>query len=334
MINQLSQFTTTLTTVFNHSVSFGTQFIVSHQIIISSLFLGLITFLFFTTFVQPIIIRQRQQKKLTKKYTNTAFLNAIENKKIFWHKIPLLLKFYKTYLWANLPFTYEFFLTISFILFLIIIGLGLITGHLLISIFFALFILYLYFLIIRIMAKKNYSRIPNQLPFVLETLSGSIQSGYSLRQAIEFTANEVEMPFKLIFQEITSQLSYNLPLTAVLRNAQTNTTNQEFKTVLDGLILQNKMGGDIVKMLQQMSTWVRQKNKLQKDIKVFTSQGRLSGILIALLWPVSAFIFYILNADYIMILFNTPTGQMLLVLSFLLEIIGFTMIWKIIKIKI
>ncbi len=222
MISNQSQFITTLLTVFNHSVSFSIQFIISHQIIISSLLLGLITFLLFITFIQPIIIRRRQQKKLTKKYTNNEFLNTIENKKSFWHKIPFLLKFYKTYLWANLPFTYEFFLLISFILFSIIIGLGFITNHLLVSIFSALFILYLYFFIVRLMAKKNYGRISNQLPFVLETLSGSIQSGYSLRQAIEFTANEVEMPFKLIFQEITSQLSYNLPLTDVLTNTQIN----------------------------------------------------------------------------------------------------------------
>jgi tight adherence protein B len=112
------------------------------------------------------------------------------------------------------------------------------------------------------------------------------------------------------------------------------TTNQEFKMVLDGLIMQNKMGGDIIKMLQQMAAWTNQKNKLQKDIKAFTSQGRLSGAIIILLWPISAMIFYFLNANYISILFTSDTGRMFLILSLFLEIIGFAMIWKIIKIKL
>jgi tight adherence protein B len=94
------------------------------------------------------------------------------------------------------------------------------------------------------------------------------------------------------------------------------------------------MGGNIVQMLQRMADWVRQKNKLEKDIKVFTSQGRLSGIIIALLWPLSATIFYFLNAEYISILFTNNTGQIFLFLSMVLEVIGFMMIWKIIKIKI
>ena len=121
---------------------------------------------------------------------------------------------------------------------------------------------------------------------------------------------------------------------AEYESMQEKTTNQELIMVLDGLALQNKMGGNVVEMLSKMAEWVRHKNKLYKDIKVFTSQGRLSGIMIMLLWPASALMFYKLNNSYVTVMIETTIGRSLLALSLVLEILGFIMIWKIIKIKI
>jgi tight adherence protein B len=184
------------------------------------------------------------------------------------------------------------------------------------------------------LAQKNYHKISRQLPFVLETLSGSVQAGFSLEQALRFTTDEIDKPFQSIFQKILTDINYNIPLEDAFLKAKGEIPNQEFQMVMDSLVMQSQMGGNIVQMLQQMADWIRQKNKLEKDMKVFTSQGRLSGIIIALLWPLSATIFYFLNADYISILFTNSLGQFFLFLSITLETIGFLMIWKIIKIRI
>jgi tight adherence protein B len=333
-INLQSIFLTTKTTlwqIFNTLITF----LSNNAILIYSLLIGILFFLIFITLAQSKIIPHFYKKLFLKKNASQARSSIPNNFSTpFWKKISLLANFYRTYQWADLPFTYEFFLTISLALFTLSFILSATIVSFATAILIALFLTYLYFFAIKILARRNHHRISEQLPFVLDTLSGSIQSGYSLPQALRFTAQEVGMPFKLFFKEMLIQLDYNIPITRVFENTQKMTTNQEFKMVLDGLIMQNKMGGDIIKMLQQMAAWTNQKNKLQKDIKAFTSQGRLSGAIIILLWPISAMIFYFLNANYISILFTSDTGRMFLILSLFLEIIGFAMIWKIIKIKL
>ncbi len=307
----------------------------NNSILIYSLLIGILFFLIFTILAQSKIIPHFYKKLFLKRNTSQTKSSIPDNFSTpFWKKISILTNFYKTYQWADLPFTYEFFLTIGLALFTLSFIFSATIVSFSTAILIALFLTYLYFFAIKILAQRNHRRISEQLPFVLDTLSGSIQSGYSLPQALRFTAQEVGMPFKLFFKEMLIQLDYNIPITKVFENTQKMTTNQEFKMVLDGLIMQNKMGGDIIKMLQQMASWTNQKNKLQKDIKAFTSQGRLSGAIIILLWPISAMIFYFLNASYISILFTSDTGRMFLILSLFLEIIGFAMIWKIIKIKL
>jgi tight adherence protein B len=311
------------------------NFLIQNDIFIYSLLIGFLSFLIFTTIAQLQIIPLSYKKLFLKNNSLEKNTTSITNSNIpFWRKIKILSNFYKTYQWADLPFTYEFFLTIGFSLFILALVFTLAILPFSMAILISLFLTYLYFFTIKILARRNHQKISEHLPFVLDTLSGSIQSGYSLIQALKFTSQEVGMPFKLFFKEMLIQLNYNIPITKVFEDTQKMTTNQEFKMVLDGLIMQNKMGGDIIKMLQQMADWTRQKNKLQKDIKAFTSQGRLSGAIIVLLWPLSAGIFYFLNANYISILFTSDTGRMFLVLSLFLEIIGFAMIWKIIKIKL
>ncbi len=334
MITILLQFISQSLTTVTQWPSLLFNFIFTQRIIISSIILGLTTFLFLIAIIKPLILNWQRKKYFTKKHNLHKKTSSKNRPKKLWQKNPFLNKFYETYQWANLPFTYEFFLITSLIALFGIFFLGLQIAGLIISLLFSILFIYGYIFIIRRIANHNYKQISTQLPFVLETLAGSIQSGYSLRQAIVFTSQEIEMPFKIIFDKIVSQLNYNIPLNQVFNNIQKTTANQELKTVLDGLAIQDTMGGDIVKMLQHMARWVRQKNKLQKDIKIFTSQGKLSGIIIALLWPISASIFYILNPDYISILFTNPTGKMFLAISLFLEIIGFIMIWKIIKIKI
>lgn len=312
------------------------NFITEYSVIISSSVIGILSFLFFVIIIQTRFLPGTRKKHFLKnnKLKHKKDSEILNKKQPYWQKISVLSNFYKLYQWANLPFTYEFFLLIAVGLFVAIFFFMIVFTSFFTSIVGAIFITYLYFFIIKVLAKRNYDNISEQLPFVLETLSSSIQSGYSLVQALRFTAKEVNMPFKLFFDDILVQINYNIPLAQVFANTQKTTKNQEFKIVLDGLIMQERMGGDIVKMLRQMASWVRQKNKLQKDIKVFTSQGRLSGIVIMLLWPISAMIFYVLNSTYITILFTSGSGRAFLILSLVLEIIGFAMIWKIIKIKI
>jgi tight adherence protein B len=252
----------------------------------------------------------------------------------FGRKIPLLKKFQKTYAWADLPFAYDFFLMTVLIVFLLNIFIGYVFGLFFWGLLSGIFFSYIYILTIRVLAQKNYHKISRQLPFVLETLSGSVQAGFSLEQALRFTTDEIDKPFQSIFQKILTDINYNIPLEDAFLKAKGEIPNQEFQMVMDSLVMQSQMGGNIVQMLQQMADWIRQKNKLEKDMKVFTSQGRLSGIIIALLWPLSATIFYFLNADYISILFTNSLGQFFLFLSIILETIGFLMIWKIIKIRI
>ncbi len=173
-----------------------------------------------------------------------------------------------------------------------------------------------------------------QLPAFLQALSSSLQAGYSIQKAFLFLEQEIENPLKNEIQKINNQLSLHIPLEKVLSNFAQKINNPEIYFFTESTIIQLKTGGNLVNLFNKISTLIEEKLKLQRDIKSFTSQGKLSGIFIACLCPISLLFFYFFSPSHMEILLHSSAGNFLLGFSILLESIGFFFIWKIVKIKL
>jgi tight adherence protein B len=82
-----------------------------------------------------------------------------------------------------------------------------------------------------------------------------------------------------------------------------------------------------------VATLLRDRLELQREVRSVTAQGRLSGWVIGALVPVSAGILLTFNPQYIKILFDTLIGQLVLVTVILLQIIGWVLISRLIRIR-
>jgi tight adherence protein B len=99
------------------------------------------------------------------------------------------------------------------------------------------------------------------------------------------------------------------------------------------LILQRKFGGDMVQMLGETSALLRERLELEREVRAITTQGRLSGIVIAALVPVSAGFLLAFNPRYIDVLFDNLLGQGLVILALALQLIGWAIISRLVRIR-
>jgi tight adherence protein B len=70
------------------------------------------------------------------------------------------------------------------------------------------------------------------------------------------------------------------------------------------------------------------------QIKAFTAQGRLSGFVLGLLPITFALIITAINPTYLEPLLTTPVGKNLVLAAVIMQITGFLVIRKILKIKL
>jgi tight adherence protein B len=73
---------------------------------------------------------------------------------------------------------------------------------------------------------------------------------------------------------------------------------------------------------------------IRRQIRVYTAQGRMTGYLLAALPLIMGFLIWMLNPEYMSILFSEPIGRLLIAAAVVLQIIGFFVISRIVDIEI
>lgn len=182
-------------------------------------------------------------------------------------------------------------------------------------------------------AMKKYNRLSRQIPETVRAIANAMKAGYSFEQALVFVSNESTQPIREHLNKAVKEIEYNFSTDQVLTHLKKNANHSDMALVTDGILMQYKIGGNLIEMLENIAYITSERLKLQNELKTLTAQGRFSGIMVAMLFPISLLMFSIVSPQYVNILYDTVPGQFFLVLGIVLEIIGFKLIWNITHIK-
>ena len=186
---------------------------------------------------------------------------------------------------------------------------------------------------VRNRAETCRRRFGEQLPQVLEGLASGLSAGLAFEGAVEYVSQELPEPSRTIFTRLSRRLAMGTPIHEVLSRLQVEVGEEALSLVVDGLILQRQFGGDMVQMLEETAVLLRARIELDREVRAITAQGRLSGIVIAALVPVSAAFLLSFNPRYIDVLFDSVIGQGLIILALILQVIGWAVISRLVRIN-
>ena len=117
-----------------------------------------------------------------------------------------------------------------------------------------------------------------------------------------------------------------------LKNLLNKMESEDLRLIVNAILIQKDIGGNLSEILDNISDTIRERQKIQNELKTLTAQGRLSGIIVMLIPFFLGITIYLFNKEYIMLLFTTPIGLGMIIAAFINQIIGLIMIRKIIKI--
>jgi tight adherence protein B len=182
-------------------------------------------------------------------------------------------------------------------------------------------------------ASSNRRRFGEQLPQALDALGAGLAAGLSFPQAVEYATEELPKPIVEAFLRLQRRISLGHPVDRSLQRLLQESPEEGLALVIDGIILQRQFGGDLIGMLEETASLLRERLELEREVRAVTTQGRLSGWVVASLVPVSAGILLFSNPVYIDILFDTLIGQILLVVALLLQLLGWGIISRMVRIR-
>lgn len=243
-------------------------------------------------------------------------------------KIPLVSGLHRLYLEAHLSIRWPFFLVSIAVVAFFSFWFFSRSFNLVLSILATLLILGMLGVLLLNQKQKYHQKLLSQVPAFLQALANALSAGYSLPRAFEFIVNDLEAPLKPEIETLVRQLELQLPLPDALDALADRLKARDISFFVESTKLHYATGGNLIVLFKRIASLIEMRHKLEQDLKTFTAQGRISGLMIVSLWFISLLLFAVMVPTHLNILFHTSQGQAMLTVSLLLEAIGFYIIWK------
>jgi tight adherence protein B len=98
--------------------------------------------------------------------------------------------------------------------------------------------------------------------------------------------------------------------------------------------IQREVGGNLSELLMTVSETMVARERLRRDVRTLTAEGRLSAIVLGGLPPGLGLVMWVLNPSYMESLLSETLGHILLILAAISMGIGFYWMKRIISIEI
>jgi tight adherence protein B len=181
---------------------------------------------------------------------------------------------------------------------------------------------------------RRESRFLSQLPDTLQLLAGSLQAGYSLPQALDTVVREGEPPMSSEFNRALIENRLGLPAEDALEGIANRMSGRDFAWVVMAIRVQREVGGNLAELLTTVSETLRERERLRRQVRVLSSEGRLSGWVLGLLPVAFAAYLVVVRPQYVGVLWTTRLGWLLLASAVVLLAVGVFWMSRAVKVEV
>jgi tight adherence protein B len=188
--------------------------------------------------------------------------------------------------------------------------------------------------ILRFQRARRLKDFNRHLPEAIDLMSRALRAGHSLPAAIEIVGDECPEPVRSEFREVYRQQNFGLPAREALLQLAQRIPLAELNFVVTAMLLQKETGGNLVEILDRTTAVIRERLRIQGEIRIYTAQGRLTGWILSLLPIAMFFLLSLANRGYTRVLLDEPMGRKLVYTGVGLMVLGGLIIRKIVDVKV
>ncbi len=182
-------------------------------------------------------------------------------------------------------------------------------------------------------AGRRLRRLEAQLPGAIDHLTRAVRAGHPLSAGLKMLSEESEEPLASEFRAVFEEQRFGLPFEEALLGLGDRVNLPDVRILITAILVQREVGGNLAEILEKVAGTMRARFTIRRQVRVYTVQGRMSGYILAALPMVVGLFIFLINRDYMEILYTHPIGKALLGLAVVLQTIGFLWIRKIVNVE-
>ncbi|HEV8229871.1 MAG TPA: type II secretion system F family protein [Candidatus Limnocylindria bacterium] len=176
---------------------------------------------------------------------------------------------------------------------------------------------------LRARESRRASRFTEQLPDTVTNLANLLHAGFGLRQAIDQVAREAPEPTSAAFVGLSRDLALGLSDEAAFERLAARHPSDDTDLFVAAVTAHARIGGSLGRMLETIAATLRDRARVQADVRVLTSQQRYSAYVLAALPIIVCALLYVISPDYLAVLFTNDLMRVALAAAVALIVLGF-----------
>lgn len=189
------------------------------------------------------------------------------------------------------------------------------------------------FLMVKMRTEKRMKEFNKQLGDALILIANSLRTGYSFMQAVDMVSREMRPPISVEFARTLKEMNLGVTTEEAMGNMAKRIDSDDLDLVITAVLIQRQVGGNLSEVLDNIARTIRERVRIRGEIKTLTAQGRVSGYVVSFLPVGLGLIIYLMNPEYMSLLFTHPVGRLMLVAGLVSQLIGIMLIRRIVDIE-
>jgi len=187
---------------------------------------------------------------------------------------------------------------------------------------------------LRFQKSRRLKKFNTALPDAIELMARALRAGHSMASSIEIIAEQSPDPLAGEFAICFQQQKFGIAFRDALLEIGERVPSKDLHFLITAVLVQKETGGDLTEILDRTTHVIRERVRIEGEVRTYTAQGRLTGWILGLLPVIMLGIINIITPGYSHILFYDPLGQKLLYAGATMILIGGLIISKIVTIKV
>jgi tight adherence protein B len=209
-----------------------------------------------------------------------------------------------------------------------------VSGNPLLAIFALVLILVLPKKIYGWMRQRRIDKIQQQLPDGLMMVAGSMRAGLGFTPALESLARDIEPPLAQEFALVLREQRMGVKLEEALEHFNDRVPMQDVTLFVSAVGISRDVGGNLAESMASLADTLRRRLIMEGKVKSLTAQGRLQGIVMALM-PIGLIGFLTFAyPDTMREMYHSYIGWGVIAVAAVMEYLGYRMCRKITSIDI
>jgi tight adherence protein B len=189
------------------------------------------------------------------------------------------------------------------------------------------------FWIVKRIAAKRLATFEEQFPEAVDLMARALRAGHALPTALQMVSDEIPEPVGGEFRLLFDQQNFGMSLPEALKAFGSRIPLLDARFFVTAVLTQREMGGNLSEVLDKLSSVIRDRFKVKRQVRAVSAHGRITGAVLMALPPVTAGVLFILSPQHMRLLTEDPMGVQMIVMGLALQAVGIFWIRHILKVE-